>query len=87
MTAFAATLKIIPLVPNLALPRAASARTRASVPPGYGVQEQCLPFTAASALGVVIPSPIRFGFCVIEELPAGCRAFRSPANKPGADGS
>jgi hypothetical protein len=87
MTAPAATLKIIPLVPNLALPRAASARTRASVPPGYGVQEQCLPFTAASALGVIIPSPIRFGFCIIEELPAGCRAFRSPANKPGADGS
>ena len=87
MTAPAATLKIIALVPNLALPRAASARTRASVPSGYGVQEQCLPFTAASALGVVIPSPIRFGFCVIEELPAGCRAFRSPANRPRADGS
>lgn len=51
------------------------------------MQEQCLPFTAASALGVIIPSPIRFGFCIIEELPAGCRAFRSPANRPGADGS
>jgi hypothetical protein len=87
MTASAATLKLIPLVPNAALPRAASARTRTSVPPGYGVQEQCLPFTAASALGVIIPSPIRFGFCTLESLPNGCRAFRSPANKPDAAGN
>lgn len=87
MTAPAATLTIVPLVPNLALPRLASARTRTSVPSGYGVQEQCLPFTAASALGVLIPSPIRFGFCIPEQLPDGCRAFRSPLNKPAADGS
>jgi hypothetical protein len=87
MTASAATLKLIPLVPNVALPRAAPARTRMSVPPGYGVQEQCLPFTAASALGVIIPSPIRFGFCTLENLPSGCRAFRSPANKPDASGN
>ena len=86
MTA-AATLTIVPLVPNAMLPRIASARTRTSVPPGYGVQEQCLPFTAASALGVIIPSPIRFGFCIPEQLPDGCRAFRSPLNKPAADGS
>jgi hypothetical protein len=81
MSASAATVKLIPLVPNLVLPRVASARTRTFVPPGYGVQEQCLPFTAASALGVIIPSPIRFGFCTLEELPSGCRAFRSPANR------
>ena len=87
MSASATTVKLIPLVPNLALPRIASARTRTSVPPGYGVQEQCLPFTAASALGVIIPSPIRFGFCTIEELPGGCRAFRSPANRPDAAGN
>lgn len=87
MTAPDATLTIVPLVPSAALPCAASARTRTSVPSGYGVQEQCLPFTAASALGVVIPSPIRFGCCVPEQLPNGCRAFRSPLNRPAADGS
>jgi hypothetical protein len=87
MTAPPATLTIIPLVPNVALPREASARTRTSVPSGYGVQEQCLPFTAATALGVIIPSPIRFGFCIPEQLPNGCRAFRSPLNKSAADGS
>lgn len=87
MSASTATVKLIPLVPNLALPRAAPARTRTSVPAGYGVQEQCLPFTAASALGVIIPSPIRFGFCLLEQLPAGCRAFRSPANRPDAAGN
>lgn len=81
-----ATLTIVPLVANVALPQTATARTRVSVPPGYGVQEQCLPFTAASALGVVIPSPIRFGFCIPEQLPNGCRAFRSPLNRPAADG-
>jgi len=43
------TLTIVPLVPGVPMPRAASARTRVSVPAGYGVQEQCLPFTAAGA--------------------------------------
>jgi hypothetical protein len=86
MSAAAIRLTFLPLVPNLALPRAATARTRASIPAGYGVQEQCLPFTAASALGVIIPSPIRFGLCVPEQLPPGCRAFRSPLNRPAADG-
>ena len=80
------TLTIVPLVPNAALPRSASARTRLAVPPGYGVQEQCLPFTAASALGVVIPSPIRFGYCIPDDVPKGCRTFRSPLDKPMADG-
>jgi hypothetical protein len=87
MNAPAANVTIVPLVPNAALPRLASARTRSSIPSGYGVQEQCLPFTAASALGIIIPSPIRFGYCVLAQLPAGCRAFRSPLNKPAADGS
>jgi hypothetical protein len=87
MRAPAVTLTIVPLVPNVALPRVASARTRFSVPAGYGVQEQCLPFTAASALGVIIVSPIRFGLCTLGELPQGCRAFRSPLNGPTADGS
>jgi hypothetical protein len=80
------TLTIVPLVPNAALPRSASARTRLAVPPGYGVQEQCLPFTAASALGVLIPSPIRFGYCIPDDVPKGCRTFRSPLDKPMADG-
>jgi hypothetical protein len=86
MSAPAVTVTIVPLVPNVAVPQPATARTRISVPAGYGVQEQCLPFTAASALGVLIPSPIRFGFCIPEQLPDGCRAFRSPLNRP-ADGS
>jgi hypothetical protein len=69
---------IIPLVPNLKWPSPASPRTRAPIPEGYGVQEHCLPFTAASSLGVLIPSPIRFGLCNSEEVPAGGRTFRSP---------
>jgi hypothetical protein len=72
------TIHIVPLVANLELPRTASPRTRSEIPAGYGVQEQCLPFTAASALGFLIPSPIRFGHCPMREVPDGCRAFRSP---------
>jgi Family of unknown function (DUF6065) len=72
----------IPLVPNLALPFPASPRTRFEIPEGYGVQEQCLPFTAASGLGFLIPSPISFGLCNAEEAPAGCRTFRSPIEAP-----
>jgi uncharacterized protein DUF6065 len=73
-----AVVTIIPLVPNIKLPYPASPRTRSVIPEGYGVQEQCLPFTAASGLGLLIPSPIRFGLCIPEEAPAGCRVFRSP---------
>ena len=69
---------IIPLVPNLILPSPASPRTRSQIPEGYGVQEQCLPFTAASGLGVLVPSPVRFGLCSTEEVPEGARTFRSP---------
>lgn len=76
---------IIPLVPNLTLPSPASPRTRSQIPEGYGVQEQCLPFTAASSLGVLIPSPIRFGLCNPEEVPAGCRTFRSPIQSSHPD--
>ena len=81
-----ATVTLVPLVPNARLPRVASARTRATVPSGYGVREQCLPFTAASALGVLIPSPIRFGLCRPEELPPGCRSFWSPLEQPEPQG-
>ena len=76
----------MPLVPTTFLPQPASAHTRVTIPAGYGVQEQCLPFTAASALGFVIPSPIGFGLCAPAELPPGCRAFRSPLDRPAADG-
>jgi hypothetical protein len=81
-----AIFTVIPLIPNVRLPRVASARTRAAVPSGYGVREQCLPFTAASALGVLVPSPIRFGLCRHDELPPGCRAFRSPLEQPDSRG-
>ena len=81
-----ATVTLVPLVPNVRLPRVASARTRATVPSGYGVREQCLPFTAASALGVLIPAPIRFGLCPPGELPLGCRAFRSPLEQQKPSG-
>ena len=77
-----ATVHIVPLVPNVKLPRPSQARTRPQIPPGYGVQEQCLPFTSASALGFLIPSPIRFGLCPASEVPQGCHPFRSPLDHP-----
>lgn len=80
------SVTIVPLVPNLAHPRPASARTRSPIPAGYGVQEQCVPFTAASALGFLIGSPIRFGLCIPEEAPKGCRMFRSPLDRPDDGG-
>jgi hypothetical protein len=80
------SVTIVPLVPTTCLPQPASAQTRVAIPSGYGVQEQCLPFTAASALGFLIPSPIGFGLCPPSELPPGCRAFRSPLDRPAAGG-
>lgn len=82
----APVVTIIPLVSNLKLPSVASPRTRSTIPEGYGVQEQCLPFTAASGLGFLIPSPIRFGLCIPEEAPEGCRMFRSPIEPPLKEG-
>jgi len=79
-------LTLIPLVPSVNLPGVASARTRSEIPSGRGVQEECLPFTAANALGLLIPSPIEFGLCMPEDVPPGCRAFRSPLNRAGSDG-
>lgn len=86
MTTPPVTVTIVPLVPTTFLPQPASAHTRVTIPSGYGVQEQCLPFTAASALGFLIPSPIGFGLCAPVELPPGCRAFRSPLDRPAAAG-
>lgn len=72
------TVRLLPLVPDVPLPRAAGAALRAPVPKGYGVQEQCLPFTAATALGLLVPSPIDFGLCAPAEVPADARAFAPP---------
>jgi hypothetical protein len=71
-------VNILPLVPGVGLPTAAPAVARSEIPPGYGVQEQCLPFTAATALGFLIKSPITFGFCLPSDVPAGAHTFRSP---------
>jgi hypothetical protein len=51
------------------------------------VQEQCLPFTAATALGFLIGSPITFGLCPLGDVPAGAHAFRSPLDRPRVDGT
>jgi hypothetical protein len=80
-------VEIFPLVPNAVLPAPAPATTRAQVPPGYGVQEQCLPFTAATALGFLIKSPITFGLCLPGDVPPGGHAFRSPVARPNPDGA
>jgi hypothetical protein len=69
---------IIPLVPDAVVPVVASPSTRPTVPSGYGVQEQCFPFTAASALGLLVRSPITFGYCRRDRVPAGVHGCRSP---------
>ncbi len=71
-------VNILSLVPGVSLPTAAPAVARSEIPPGYGVQEQCLPFTAATALGFLIPSPITFGVCSLSNVPADVHTFRSP---------
>jgi hypothetical protein len=78
-------VQILPLVPNLALPMPAPAVARSEIPPGYGVQEQCLPFTAATALGFLIKSPFTFGLCSLSDVPAGGLAFRSPLDAKQLD--
>jgi hypothetical protein len=75
-------VRLLALVPDAPLLRRATAVTRAAVPPGYGVQEQCLPFVAAAALGLLVPAPFDFGLCRPEAVPEGARAFRP---RPVAD--
>jgi hypothetical protein len=75
-------VQVFPLVPKVVLPRPAPATTRSHVPTGYGVQEQCLPFTAATALGFLIGSPIAFGLCPPGDVPPDGHAFRSPLDRP-----
>ena len=80
-------LRLLPLVPEVPLPVRAPASTRAEVPRGYGVQEQCLPFTAACALGLLVPAPFSFGLCALVDVPAGARAFSPPdVARPPGDG-
>ena len=80
-------VEFLPLVPQAVFPAPAPATTRREVPAGYGVQEQCLPFTAATALGLLIGSPITFGLCPPADVPAGAHAFRSPLDRPRPDGT
>jgi hypothetical protein len=71
-------LSLLPLVPDAPLPYRAPALVRPPAQRGYGVQEQCLPFTAACALGLLVPAPFGFGFCELADVPAGGRAFLPP---------
>jgi hypothetical protein len=76
---------LLPLAPEVPLPFRAPAAVRAEVPRGYGVQEQCLPFTAACALGLLVPAPFDFGLCLPHEVPAAGIPFEPPevARTPG----
>jgi hypothetical protein len=71
-------IEVHALVPDPVLPVRASASTRAVVPKGYGVQEQCLPFTAAASTGLLLRSPFSFGCCAPDAVPAHARAFTPP---------
>jgi hypothetical protein len=75
------------LVPDPVLPTTAPASTRADVPHGYGVQEQCVPFTAAASAGLLIRSPFSFGFCAPAAVPARARAFSPPVRSEAHDAS
>ncbi len=72
-------VQLLPLVPDVPMPRLAGAALRSTVPKGYGVQEQCLPFTAATSLGLLVPCPFSFGLCAAHEVPRGATAFTAPA--------
>ncbi len=76
---------LLSLVPDAPLPWRAPAAVRNDVPRGYGVQEQCLPFTAACALGLLVPAPFSFGLCAQADVPAGGLPFLPPdvARPPG----
>jgi hypothetical protein len=78
-------IQVLPLAPNAVLPVAASTSTRDHIPAGHGVQEQCLPFTAAAALGLLVRSPIDFGLCAPENVPTGAHPFRCPLDIDGAN--
>ena len=46
-----------------------------------------MPFTAATALGFLIESPIAFGVCLPAAVPPDGHAFRSPLDHPRSDGT
>jgi hypothetical protein len=73
-----ADVAVVGLVDRFHAPAAATPRTRDQRPPGYGVHEQCLPFTAAAAAGFLVPAPFSWGCCLPAEVPEGARCFRSP---------
>jgi hypothetical protein len=78
---------VVGLVDRFHAPRAATPRTRDQRPPGYGVREQCLPFTAAAAAGFLVPAPFSWGCCLPAAAPEGARRFRSPVEpEAGHDG-
>jgi len=74
----ALSVTIIPLAGVIQRPVPASRKTRESVPSGYGRREQCRPFVEANGLGLSIPSPFTWGYCLERDVPAAARAFRSP---------
>jgi hypothetical protein len=77
---------LLPLVPEAPLPWRAPAAVRSEVPRGYGVQEQCLPFTAACALGLLVPAPFDFGLCAAAAVPADALPFAPPdVARPAGD--
>jgi hypothetical protein len=84
-TATVPVVRIVGLVDRFHAPRSPGARTRDAVPGGYGTREQCLPFGAAAACGLAIPSPVSWGVCARSELPPLARAFRSPIRGDAAD--
>lgn len=69
---------VVPLATRVRTPVPAGLRPTARPAAGYGVAEQCLPFTAAAALGFAVPAPFSWGYCAPEEVPVGARRFRSP---------
>lgn len=73
-------IEIISLVTKFRSPAPSSPRTREALPSGYGTREQCRPFVAAAAIGLSIPSPFAWGFCMPDDVPASARAFRSPVS-------
>jgi hypothetical protein len=72
------SVAVIGLTDRFRQPSQARPRVRTHRPPGYGVREQCLPFTAAASLGITVPSPFAWGCCLPSDVPPGGRAFRSP---------
>ena len=74
-------VQIFPLVSNLALPKPAPVTTRSPIPQAMVCREQCLPFTAATALGFPLSPRLPLACACRLLLPDG-HAFRSPLDRP-----